>query len=381
MSPPSATHAGASVPTVATTTTTTTTGDGTVPGRSGPVDVVADPVDAALALADAFDADGRLLVVAAGAPDHAHHVAVEFVHPVIAGLPALPAEVIDDADVTARTSRSPADVVLSFGAPASPGIDLTIPDGLSDARSMASYHLLWELVHVALDRRTRETAVGDATGFLYPFLDDGGSTSDPGDRADEDALRAALADAAVAQHDDSIRARENALARNRAEIAATGGVISRAAAEGARVHVVGNGGSATDAARMVRLLTTIGVPATSLAADYAVVTALANDLGAERVFARQVDAFVRPGDVVVGWSTSGTSANVVAAFERATTLGATCVGSCGYGGDALATLDAVSIALTVDEQSVHRIQEAQADLMGAVVDSVAERVAPHGAAP
>lgn len=344
------------------------------------IDVAADPVGAALGLADAFDSGHRLLVVAPGAPDHAHHVAVEFVHPVIAGLPALPTEVVDAARLTAPPAGvRRGDAVLSIGVPDTVGADLAIAAGVPDAAVMAIYHLLWELVHLALDLRSRDAASGDSTGFLYPFLD--------GDRpvADDDSLRNALSEAAAAQRLDSTRARLAATRRNRDAVAAAADAIARAAGGGRHVHVVGNGGSATDAARMVRLLTAIGIPSTSLAADYAVVTALANDLGAEHVFARQVDAFVRRGDVLVGWSTSGTSANVVAAFERAATLGATCIGSCGYGGEVLEALDSVAIALTVDEQSVHRIQEAQADVMSAVVDGVAaaatECLAAPGATP
>lgn len=351
----------------------------------GPVDVADRPVDAALVLADALDAGGRLLVFAPDAPDHAHHVAVEFVHPVIAGLPALPAEVVDHIDQIDHAGRSgrpsrvhggPADVVLAIGARAPADADLLIDGALPDARIMAHYHLLWELVHVALDHRSRDVASGDSTGFLYPFLDDPQPETD--DAADEE-LRAALESAAASQRADSVRAGDTARRANRVSIDAAAAAIARAATpSGARVYVIGNGGSATDAARMVRLLGLAGVRATSLAADYAVVTALANDLGAERVFARQIDAFVRPGDVVVGWSTSGTSANVVAAFERAAALGATCIGSCGYGGAALDALGSVAIALVVDEQSVHRIQEAQADLMRAVVDAAAARLESDG---
>ena len=103
--------------------------------------------------------------------------------------------------------------------------------------------------------------------------------------------------------------------------------------------------------------------------------------GFERIFARQVDAFVRSGDVLVGWSTSGTSGNVVAAFERAHALGATCVGSCGYGGRALAELATVDVTLAIDGQSVHRIQESQADVMDAVVAATAVRLSAAGGRP
>ena len=65
------------------------------------------------------------------------------------------------------------------------------------------------------------------------------------------------------------------------------------------MHTVGNGGSSTDAARFARLLRTHDVRASCLASDPAILTALANDLGADRIFARQVEAGVRPGDVLL----------------------------------------------------------------------------------
>ena len=91
---------------------------------------------------------------------------------------------------------------------------------------------------------------------------------------------------------------------------------------GGRLFAFGNGGSATDAEGAVELFAEPAVgrrplPALSLVDDRAVLTALANDVGFELVFSRQLIAHARPGDIAVGFSTSGDSVNVLRAFEEA----------------------------------------------------------------
>lgn len=338
----------------------------------GPIDAHRDPVEAALVAARAFAAGRRLAVVAPGAPDHAHHVAVEFVHPVIAGTRPLPAVAVDDPGAFGGD-----DLVLAVGAAGSdPGrppdlvIDLVIDDAPADPRTDAAtvraYHLLWELVHVALEHPgliggpTGEGA--DSTGFLYPFLD--------GAETDEDALRAALAASASDKVEESDRVVAATLAANAPALGAAAAAVTDAVAGGRRVHTAGNGGSATDAARLVRHLRAVGVPASSLAADYAVLSALANDVGTHRVFARQVEALARPGDVLVGLSTSGSSPNLLAAFAEADRRGLVTVAVTGYGGGPLAAAESAHHRLVVESTSVHRIQEAQAAILAALVDGV-----------
>ena len=105
-----------------------------------------------------------------------------------------------------------------------------------------------------------------------------------------------------------------------------------------------------------------GAPALAayaLSADVAVLSALANDVGVEAVFARQIAAHARPGDVAVGFSTSGNSPNLVAAFDRARRCGMVTVGFSGGGGGRLAEPGAVDHLFVVRSPSVHRIQEAQ----------------------
>ncbi len=112
-------------------------------------------------------------------------------------------------------------------------------------------------------------------------------------------------------------------------------VCWRSLASGGRLLVCGNGGSAADSQHLAAELVgrfrleRRGMPAVSLSADTAVLTALANDYGYERVFARQVEALGRPGDVLLAISTSGRSDNVIGAAECASRTGMEVVGLTG----------------------------------------------------
>ncbi len=101
------------------------------------------------------------------------------------------------------------------------------------------------------------------------------------------------------------------------------------------------------------------LPALSLTADIAVVTALSNDVGFDVVFARQIAAFGRAGDIAVGLSTSGNSANLIRAFEEASRRGMVTIGLAGYDGGKMAETDTIDHLFVVPSASVHRIQEAQ----------------------
>ena len=94
----------------------------------------------------------------------------------------------------------------------------------------------------------------------------------------------------------------------------------------------------------------------------AVVTALANDIGFDVVFARQIAAFGKPGDIAVGISTSGNSANVIRACDEAARRGLLTVGLAGYNGGAMAEAASIAHLFVVPSSSVHRIQEAQTTL-------------------
>jgi D-sedoheptulose 7-phosphate isomerase len=139
---------------------------------------------------------------------------------------------------------------------------------------------------------------------------------------------------------------------------------------GGRLFVFGNGGSSTDAAGAVALFTHPpsgpAMPARSLVADHAVLTALANDVGFELVFSRQLASAARPEDVAMGLSTSGSSANLLRAFAEARRLGLLTVGVAGYDGGTMAASGTVDHCLVVRSDSVHRIQEAQSAVVFAL---------------
>lgn len=215
-----------------------------------------------------------------------------------------------------------------------------------------------------------------ATDFLYPFLsgdstavtaghNDGNGEGIPARRS---ALLTDLARSAGAKWEASMTATADALDANEGALLAAANVVRSAG----RVLVAGNGGSSCDADRFVRLLATSSDHRTlSLTADPAVLTALANDIGVERIFARLVEAYGRPGDALVVFSTSGQSPNLLAALEMAHRRGLRTIAFAGYGGGRFTNNDDVDVAIVVDDSSVHRIQEAQATLVDTLVDALA----------
>jgi D-sedoheptulose 7-phosphate isomerase len=97
-----------------------------------------------------------------------------------------------------------------------------------------------------------------------------------------------------------------------------------------------------------------------------VLTALANDVGVDVVFARQIIAHARPADIALAISTSGGSANVLAGLAEAGRRGLLTVGLCGYDGGAMAASGDLAHCIVVRSESVHRIQEAQNAVLGAL---------------
>jgi D-sedoheptulose 7-phosphate isomerase len=190
--------------------------------------------------------------------------------------------------------------------------------------------------------------------FLYPFIEE--TESDPG-RLLED-----LAASARSKASESARLRAATLSATDLDVVAA--AVAARFAGGGRMLVFGNGGSSTDAAGIAALFRTPpwGHPldVRSLASDRAVLTALANDIGFDVVFSRQVIAFGRGGDIALGVSTSGNSVNLLAAFGEARRRGMLTVGLAGYDGGQMAASDAVDHCITVHSDSVHRIQETQA---------------------
>ncbi len=130
---------------------------------------------------------------------------------------------------------------------------------------------------------------------------------------------------------------------------------------GRKLLVCGNGGSAADAQHWAGELVSRftrerpGLPAIALTTDTSILTAIGNDYGYERSFARQVEALGQPGDVLFAISTSGTSRNIVAALQAARAREMATVGFTGQGGGEVAAL--CDICLQVPSRSTPRIQE------------------------
>ncbi|MBB5628199.1 D-sedoheptulose-7-phosphate isomerase [Sphaerisporangium krabiense] len=204
---------------------------------------------------------------------------------------------------------------------------------------------------------------------LYPFLYGGPAAR--GDEPPGDGDQARRADghavwSTEVKADEIVRLRRQVGDMYADRLAACAEQMAERFAAGGRLFTFGNGGSSTDAQDMATCYLNPPhgrpLPALSLTTDVAVVTALSNDVGFDIVFARQIAALARPGDMAVGLSTSGGSLNLVHAFQEAGRRDMLTVGLAGYQGGRLAELaelDVLDHLFVVPSSSVHRIQEAQ----------------------
>ncbi|MGH9306905.1 MAG: D-sedoheptulose-7-phosphate isomerase [Acidimicrobiales bacterium] len=215
----------------------------------------------------------------------------------------------------------------------------------------------------------------EPTGFLYPFIES--------EERDVAGLMADLAASARAKAETSRALRLATLSDCAEEVRRTAQAMVERFESGGRLFAFGNGGSSTDAEGAVELFRNPPrgrpLPAISLVDDRAVLTALANDVGYELVFSRQLIAHARSADIAVGFSTSGDSVNLIRAFEEASRRGLLTVGLCGYRGGAMATGRCVEHCLVVDSESVHRIQETQ-DALILELWSTVQRLLDEGGA-
>jgi D-sedoheptulose 7-phosphate isomerase len=352
-------------------------------------------------MAERFARGGRLVAIglSPGARSDVRHVTVEFVHPVIVGKRALPAigltrdggPLRDQAELIGQ----PEDIAIAFGTREEGGEDvratlatvrergcLTIAfePGSGAEWELApaatdpcvrqelvetAYHVLWESVHVFFEHRGllagRDAApVHDsgASSFLYPFLAEG-----------ESDLESVIADvrASILLKAEEVGAlREQTLGEGGEVLAAAAAELRRRFAAGGKVLALGNGGSATDATDLVADLRYPPDPgwapraAIDLTEDTAIITAVGNDVGTEVIFQRQVIAYGRAGDALVALSTSGNSANIVAALAEARRRQIASVAFVGYDGGRIAAEGLADHVVVSRSQNIPRIQEAQA---------------------
>ena len=347
-------------------------------------------------MAERFARGGRLLAVG-GSPQarsDARHVAVEFVHPVIVGKRALPALALtaeggplaEQVELAAERD----DVVMAFEAQAASAVALARDRGcltvafpaaapgagaewefhpaaedpfVAQEVAETGYHLLWELVHVFFEHRGllegREArAVHDtgASSFLYPFLAES--------ETDLDAVLADVRDSVLMKAREVAALRADTIGEGRELLDAAAALRDRLE-RGGRMLALGNGGSATDAMDAVADMRWPpgGLPrrrALDLTEDTAVITAVANDIGTGAIFARQVIAHGRAGDVLLALSTSGDSANVIEALAEARRRGLLTIAMVGYDGGRVAEQQLADVVVVTRSEHIPRIQEAQA---------------------
>ena len=177
----------------------------------------------------------------------------------------------------------------------------------------------------------------------------------------------AIFDATIALH---TTAREGAPAT----VIQAARAIRAAHTSGGRTLIFGNGGSAADAQHMAAELVNrfqrerAAIAAIALTTDGSTVTSIANDYGFERVFARQIEALGRPGDVAVAISTSGGSPNVVGGLEAARRQGLTAVALTGRDGGEVGRM--ADIHVNVPDGSTARVQEVHRTLIHAICELV-----------
>ena len=202
----------------------------------------------------------------------------------------------------------------------------------------------------------------DPTSFLYPFLDSG-----------EDDLDAVLADvrASTLQKGADVVA-----LRRRIDLEAIGrcgAALRERLGRGGRLIAFGNGGSSTDAQDAAADCLARGWPALALTNDVATVTAVGNDVGFDKVFARQLIALARRDDVALAISTSGSSPNAVAGLEEAHGRGMLTVAITGYDGGRLAELEWIDHLFVVESDYIPRLQEAHATIYHLLLNEVGAR--------
>jgi D-sedoheptulose 7-phosphate isomerase len=191
---------------------------------------------------------------------------------------------------------------------------------------------------------------------LYPFLYSGTS--------DVEAVLTQVSRSTTEKTEEITQLRADVLKLYRDQLIECASAMAQSFAAGGRLFTFGNGGSSTDAQAIAELFQNPGpaarpLPAAALTTDIAVLSALANDVSFDVVFARPLAANGRAGDIAMGLSTSGGSENVLRGFAEATRRGMLTIGLAGYDGGKMAEADTIEHLFVMPSASVHRIQEAQ----------------------
>lgn len=350
-------------------------------------------------MAERFARAGRLVAFGSSPADRsdARHVAVEFVHPVIVGKSALPALGLagEGGDIAPQVAleAEAEDIAMAFGGEpdvlaaiaaardrgcltiaftkdsgAEWEFDLTAIEDPFIRQEIAEtlYHLLWELVHIFLDHRgllegSKAKPVHDsgASSFLYPFLGQ--------QEHDLDAILDDVRKSMLMKADEVTALRAQTLTEGTETLLAAAAVLRERLDAGGRLIALGNGGSATDAMDVVADFRTamFGGPARralDLTEDTGIITAIANDIGTDAIFSRQVIAYGRAGDVLLAMSTSGNSLSILEALREARRRGMVTMAFVGYDGGNVAAGNEADYIVISRSQNIPRIQEAHASV-------------------
>jgi len=164
--------------------------------------------------------------------------------------------------------------------------------------------------------------------------------------------------------------REQTLTDNAAVLASAAGAVRASFEGGGKLLALGNGGSATDAMDVVADFRAAGRAAIDLTEDPGILTAIANDIGVEAIFSRQVIAYGGAGDALIALSTSGNSVNVIHALAEARRRGLVTIAMVGYDGGRVAGEGLADHVVVTRSEYIPRIQEAQASAYHVLVEMV-----------
>lgn len=190
---------------------------------------------------------------------------------------------------------------------------------------------------------------------LYPFLH--------GDKQKDGTMDIVLLESVRQKAAHSVATKQQFFADNAKAVVEMARAIAGVYQRGGRMLAMGNGGSSCDAAHFaVEFLhpVTTGRPALSaisLVNDSAMMTAVGNDVGFDHIFVRQLIALGRPEDGLIGFSTSGNSANLIKSYAKAREMGLITIGLAGGDGGQMARSGDIDHCLVVATDSIHRIQE------------------------
>jgi len=347
-------------------------------------------------MSERFLRGGRLLAFGRGpCATDAQHVSVEFVHPVIVGKRALPAldlsllfrpwlEVLlqpddmvmgfgppeGDPDVWAALESAQKRNAMTFALPGAQGFYAVAASNedpfIHQEMIEILYHTLWESVHVFFEHHEMGHEVGDA-GFLYPFLGK--------DKQQTVGTVAEVAASIQMKVGDDARLRERVAYEEAETIGNSAIAMTERIQRGGKLIIFGNGGSATDANDWALdcVMPPVGyrpIPAVSLSMEPANISAIANDVGTELIFLRQLIAHAQVNDVAVAISTSGGSRNIVMALEEARKRGMLTVALLGYDGGEIVRRGLADFPMIVRSDYIPRIQEVQASIYHILRDAM-----------